>query len=573
MLREASGHDGQIFFTNSGAESNECAIKLARKWGGRGRHSVVSALGSFHGRTLASLAATGQPSKHEPFQPMPEGFKHVAWGDLDAMRAAVDASVAAVLIEPLQGEGGVNPAPPGYLEGIRQLCDETGALMMIDEIQTGFGRTGRWFGFEHSGVAPDVVTLAKAMGNGMPVGACWARRDVAAVFQPGDHGSTYSGTAIATAAVVAVIDEMRRIDAPALARERGAFLRELVSAIPGVSSVRGDGLLLGAQLDEGIDAPTVYTRMLENGIICNAVNPTTIRLAPPLTVTEAELDRSRGRAPQRPRTGPDVMARDLLDITDLSRGRDRDDPRSRPTPVEQFGSPARRTGCRVDLREAVEPHPSLDGDRGRATRRPPGVHAGRGSRLRRARAGRGRRTDPRGVPRLDRGEGVRALGRRAPRRLPSTSPSSTCCRTAPTRCRPWPTSLTMQQLLGDLAGRTVAWVGDYNNVARSLGEVCALLGMHLRFACPPGYDAADAELERLALLGAASVAQSDAGRRGGRRSRRGAHRHLGVDGAGGRQAGADHGVRVVHGRRDGDVEGGARVRSSCTACRRTAASR
>ena len=289
LLRDASGHDGQIFFTNSGAESNECAIKLARKWGGRGRHTVVSALGSFHGRTLASLAATGQPSKHEPFQPMPEGFKHVAWGDLDAMRAAVDASVAAVLIEPLQGEGGVNPAPPGYLEGIRELCDETGALMMIDEIQTGFGRTGRWFGFEHSGVAPDVVTLAKAMGNGMPVGACWARRDVAAVFQPGDHGSTYSGTAIATAAVVAVIDEMQRIDAPALARERGALLRELVSAIPGVSSVRGDGLLLGAQLDEGIEAPTVYTRMLEHGIICNAVNPTTIRLAPPLTVTEAEL--------------------------------------------------------------------------------------------------------------------------------------------------------------------------------------------------------------------------------------------------------------------------------------------
>ena len=166
---------------------------------------------------------------------------------------------------------------------------ETGALMMIDEIQTGFGRTGKWFGFEHSGVAPDVVTLAKAMGNGMPVGACWARREVAAVFQPGDHGSTYSGTAIATSAVVAVIDEMKRIDAPALAHEPGAFLRELVSAIPGVSSVRGDGLLLGAQLDEGIEAPAVYTRMLEHGIICNAVNPTTIRLAPPLTVTEAEL--------------------------------------------------------------------------------------------------------------------------------------------------------------------------------------------------------------------------------------------------------------------------------------------
>ena len=211
-----------MFFTNSGAEAVECAIKLARKHGGRGRHVVVSALGSFHGRTLAALAATGQPTKHEPFQPMPEGFHHVAWGDLDAVGKAVDASVAAVLIEPLQGEGGVNPAPAGYLEGIREICDETGALMMVDEIQTGFGRTGRWFGFQHAGVAPDVVTLAKAMGNGMPVGACWARREVAAVFEPGDHGSTYSGTAIATAAVNAVIDEMRRIDAPALAARQGA---------------------------------------------------------------------------------------------------------------------------------------------------------------------------------------------------------------------------------------------------------------------------------------------------------------------------------------------------------------
>jgi predicted acetylornithine/succinylornithine family transaminase len=290
LLREASGYEGQVFFTNSGAESNECAIKLARKWGGRGRHTVVSALGSFHGRTLATLAATGQPSKHEPFHPMPEGFRHVAWGDLDAMRAAVDATVAGVLIEPVQGEGGVNPAPPGYLEGIRRLCDETGALMIVDEIQTGFGRTGHWFGFEEAGIAPDVVTLAKAMGNGMPVGACWARRDVAAVFRPGDHGSTYSGTAIATAAVVAVIDEMRRIDAPALARARGEYLRRLVGAIPGVASVRGAGLLLGAELAGGIAAATVYERMLERGVVCNAVNPTTIRLAPPLTVSEHEIE-------------------------------------------------------------------------------------------------------------------------------------------------------------------------------------------------------------------------------------------------------------------------------------------
>jgi predicted acetylornithine/succinylornithine family transaminase len=290
LLLDATGHDGQIFFTNSGAEANECAIKLARKFGGRGRHTVVSALGSFHGRTLATLAATGQPAKHEPFAPMPEGFKHVAWGDLEAMRAAVDGGVAAVLIEPLQGEGGVIPAPPGYLRGVRELCDEAGALMMVDEIQTGFGRTGTWFGFEQHDAIPDVVTLAKAIGNGMPVGACWARRDVSAVFQPGDHGSTYSGTALATAAVSCVVDEMRRIDAPELARTQGAHFAELLSAIPQVDSVRGAGLLLGAQLAEGIDAATVYKALLAKGLICNAVNPTTLRFAPPLTVSDGELE-------------------------------------------------------------------------------------------------------------------------------------------------------------------------------------------------------------------------------------------------------------------------------------------
>ncbi len=289
LLAEASGHAGQVFFSNSGAESNECAIKLARKWGGRGKHTVVSAFGSFHGRTLAALAATGQPAKHEPFFPMPEGFKHVAWGDLDELRASVDASVAAVLIEPIQGEGGVNPAPDGYLQGVREICDEVGALMMIDEIQTGFCRTGRWFGFEHHGVQPDVVTLAKAMGNGMPIGACWARTEVSGVFEPGDHGSTFSGTALATAAVSAVIDEMRRIDAPALATEKGARLTELLLDVPQIESVRGAGLLLGAQLIDGIDAPTVYRTLIERGLLCNAVNASTLRFLPPLTVSDDEL--------------------------------------------------------------------------------------------------------------------------------------------------------------------------------------------------------------------------------------------------------------------------------------------
>jgi acetylornithine/N-succinyldiaminopimelate aminotransferase len=293
LLAAATGHAGQVFFTNSGAEANECALKLARKYGGRGRHVVVSAYGSFHGRTLATLAATGQPAKHEPFQPMPDGFRHVAWADLDDLARAVDASVAAVLIEPVQGEGGVNPAPDGYLRAIRELCDETGTLLIVDEIQTGFGRTGRWFGFEHAGVAPDVVTLAKAMGNGVPVGACWARRDVAAVFAPGDHGSTFSGTAFATAAVLAVIDEMRRIDAPRVAARQGQRLAAALAAAPGVTSVRGQGLLLAAELDVdalGFDAPAAYRVLLDRGLVVNAVSPTALRLAPPITVSDDEID-------------------------------------------------------------------------------------------------------------------------------------------------------------------------------------------------------------------------------------------------------------------------------------------
>lgn len=290
LLAESTGHAGQVFFCNSGAEANEGAIKLARKFGGRGRHVVVSALGSFHGRTLAALAATGQPAKHEPFQPMPDGFRHVPFGDLAALEAAVDPSVAAVLIEPVQGEGGVVPATASYLQGIRRLCDERGLLMMVDEVQTGLGRTGRWFGFEHADVAPDVVTMAKALGNGFPVGALWARREIAAVFQPGDHGSTYSGTAIAGAAVSAVIAEMRRIDAPALARAKGARLAAGLAAIDGVVEVRGLGLLLAADLGAGRDAKAVYAELLRRGLITNAVNATSLRFAPPLTVSDDEID-------------------------------------------------------------------------------------------------------------------------------------------------------------------------------------------------------------------------------------------------------------------------------------------
>ncbi len=290
LLKDATGCDGQVFFCNSGAEANEAAIKLARKFGGRGRHVMVSALGSFHGRTLGALAATGQPAKHEPFQPMPEGFRHVTFGDIEALSAAVDGSVSAVLLEPIQGEGGVIPAPDGYLTAVEQICRERGVLLIVDEVQTGMGRTGKWFGFQHHGIVPDAVLMAKALGNGVPVGAIWAKREVGAVFSPGDHGSTYSGTALVTAVVSAVIAEMRRIDAPRLAEENGSYLRQALAAVPGVASVRGSGLLLGAELTAGIESAKVYQGCLAAGLVVNAVNATTIRMAPPLNVSRQHID-------------------------------------------------------------------------------------------------------------------------------------------------------------------------------------------------------------------------------------------------------------------------------------------
>lgn len=290
LLHDAGAGDGQVFFCNSGAEANEAAIKLARKFGGRGRHVVVSALGSFHGRTLGALALTGQPAKHEAFQPMPEGFRYCEYGDITSLERMLDAAVAAVFLEPIQGEGGVIPAEAEYMHAVQRICRERGILLIIDEVQTGFCRTGKWFGFEHFGIQPDAVTLAKGMGNGMPVGALWARRDVAAVMQPGDHGSTYSGTALATSAVRAVISEMKRLDAPVLAVEKGNRLREGLQAMPRVDHVRGAGLLLGAQLVDGVECRDVVPTLLDKGLIVNAVNATTIRLAPPLTVTDDEID-------------------------------------------------------------------------------------------------------------------------------------------------------------------------------------------------------------------------------------------------------------------------------------------
>ena len=213
-----------------------------------------------------------------------------AFGDIDGLRAAIDPSVSAVLLEPVQGEGGVVTAPSGYLHAVRELCDERGMLMMMDEVQTGFGRTGRWFGFEHHDIQPDVVTMAKAMGNGFPVGALWARSEIAAAFRPGDHGSTYSGTALAGAVVTAVLTELQRINAPLLAEQKGEYLSGKLNALRGVQAVRGQGMLLAVELVQGRDAKVAYAELLELGVVTNAVTATALRLAPPLTVSYEEMD-------------------------------------------------------------------------------------------------------------------------------------------------------------------------------------------------------------------------------------------------------------------------------------------
>jgi predicted acetylornithine/succinylornithine family transaminase len=282
---------GQVFFCNSGAEANECAIKLARRFGGRGRHVVVSAYGSFHGRTLATLHATGQPDKHEAYQPLPEGFRHVAWDDLAALANALDPTVAAVLLEPVQGEGGVNAASAEYFEGVRRLCDERGVLFMVDEVQTGLGRTGRWFGFQHLGVEPDVVTMAKALGNGVPIGACWARPEVAAVFQPGDHATTYGGQPLAAAAARAVLATLEAEDGPGRAAAAGERLAERLAAVPGVAGVRGRGLLLAVELD-GFDARAINAALLDAGVVANAVTGTALRFAPSLLIDDDQIDQA-----------------------------------------------------------------------------------------------------------------------------------------------------------------------------------------------------------------------------------------------------------------------------------------
>ena len=288
----------RIFLANSGAEANEAAIKLARIHSGEGRYQVISLAGSFHGRTLATVAATGQPKFHKGFEPLPEGFLHAPFGDLAALEKLISGATCAILCEPLQGEGGVRPLDREYLAGIRALCDKHGLLLMFDEIQTGLGRTGTFFAYEQLGVTPDILTMAKALGNGLPIGAMMTRAEIAASFTPGTHASTFGGNPVASAAAVATLKIMLANGFLADVREKGAYfqaeLGKLAVRFPNlVASVRGMGLLVGAVLTEqGVaHGGTIVNKMFERGFLMNFAGNVALRFVPPLIVTRAEIDR------------------------------------------------------------------------------------------------------------------------------------------------------------------------------------------------------------------------------------------------------------------------------------------
>ncbi len=296
-LVELFGQPAKVFFANSGAEAVEGAIKLARRWGharrGRGCFRIVTAERSFHGRTLAALAATGQPSKQEAFQPLPEGFSHVPLNDVAALDAAVTPETCAVMLEPIQGEGGVYPCDTEYLRAVRELCDEREVLLILDEVQTGFYRTGPAFAHQAYGVVPDVMCLAKALANGMPIGAIVGRGDVGDTFQPGEHGSTFGGGPLVCAAgracVRALADE--RLGENALAM--GAYLRsrlgEVAASTAAVTEVRGSGLMNAVQL-AAPNAQQTSAALLAAGLVVNAIGDSILRILPPLVCGMPEID-------------------------------------------------------------------------------------------------------------------------------------------------------------------------------------------------------------------------------------------------------------------------------------------
>ncbi|MEW5952206.1 MAG: acetylornithine transaminase [Bacillota bacterium] len=295
LLAENSCCD-KVFFCNSGAEANEAAIKLARKYakqaGGPAKVEIVTALKSFHGRTLAALTATGQPKYQQGFEPLPAGFKYVSFNDPAALAQAVGPATCAVLLEPVQGEGGVHVAGREYLEQARVLCDRFQALLIYDEVQCGLGRTGKFLAYQHTGVEPDIITLAKALGGGFPIGAMLAREDVAAAFSPGDHASTFGGNPLACAAALAAMEVMLRGGVVENAAKTGDYFKAQLASLAGrydfVTEVRGLGLLLG--MDLSIEGKEIVDGCRERGLLINCIDNHILRFIPPLIISEAEVD-------------------------------------------------------------------------------------------------------------------------------------------------------------------------------------------------------------------------------------------------------------------------------------------
>ncbi|MFN2518749.1 MAG: acetylornithine transaminase [Jatrophihabitantaceae bacterium] len=297
-LVELLGLPGRVFFANSGAEVNECALKLARKHGraldpAGGRLEIVAATNSFHGRTLGALAITGNAAKREPFAPLPGPVSFVEYGDADGLRCAVTQRTAAVFVEPTLGEGGVVPAPVGYLQAAREVCDASGALLVVDEVQSGIGRTGHWFASLAEGVRPDVITLAKGLGGGLPIGACIGIGPAGEMFAPGDHGSTFGGNPVSCAAALAVLNTIADTHLLDQVKRVGEHLARELSCLdsPLVQGARGSGLWRAVVLT-GDYAAAVESAARRRGLLVNAVKPDVIRLAPPLILTEADVDQA-----------------------------------------------------------------------------------------------------------------------------------------------------------------------------------------------------------------------------------------------------------------------------------------
>jgi len=296
-LLTANSFADRVFLANSGAEANEAAIKLARIWGGENRYEIISLTGSFHGRTLATVAATGQGKFQKGFEPMPEGFAHAPFGDLIVLESMIADQTCAILCEPLQGEGGVRPLDRGYLQGLRHLCDKYNLLLIFDEIQTGMGRTGTLFAYEQLGIVPDIMTLAKALGNGLPIGAMVTTKRIAAAFTPGSHASTFGGNPVASAAAVATMKVMLADGFLAEVREKGEYLHEQLQLVAArfptlATEVRGLGLIQGLVLTEaGVEkGGAIVMRMFEKGCLINFAGNVALRFLPPLIVSREEID-------------------------------------------------------------------------------------------------------------------------------------------------------------------------------------------------------------------------------------------------------------------------------------------